>query len=163
MQTSCLYKGSGAAWYYCQKSYGTLQGVNGTSINMLYGCLLTDVAMVATKETGNRYTPPMVASMTQFSRNTLQTFPSIGNLHPDDIWRGGIQAINEQLRLGHPVIVYLHTNTMQHWVVFYQQLANGDYLMNDPWYGSSLPFLGDGNGTHRTYTLSDIQDAFILQ
>ncbi len=151
----------GNSWYYCQQWYGTLAGMYGTSIDMTYGCLLTDIAMVATDEVSSIYTPPVIASMTYFTNDYMDAWPDIPGTYPEYMGYGK-SGVDNALAQGYPAIVYLAAPAGQHWVVIYQSLSNGDYLINDPWYGSALTFLGSGNGTHEYYNFSEIGAVYIL-
>ena len=152
---------SGNWWYYNQQCYRRLPGKNGTSINMLYGCLVTSIAMVATKEMGGVYTPPMIASMSSFSNDYMTSFPQFPNGYTLNQVGSGTSAINQALSQGLPAVVYLAAPAGQHWVVFYQSTGN-NYLINDPWYGSGLSFHGTGGGTHEYYSYSDIGNVYVL-
>lgn len=154
---------SGNWWYYNQQCYGRLPGANGTSINMTYGCLITDIAMVATKEIGPQYTPPYIASISIFSNNYWEGFKDAFPLSPTPLGYQNMSAIDAQIAAGFPVIVYLNAPLGEHWVVFFGKTSSGDYIINDPWYGSSLTFLGTGNGTHEYYSISEIGESFILR
>lgn len=157
-------------WYYNQQCYGRLAGMYGTSIDMRVGCLITDIAMVATKELGSGYTPPVIASLTYFDGQgdmmewpVSRTDPSALLLTPTDLGYRNISAINAQLDAGNPVIVYLAAPNGEHWVVFFGTTPDGDFIINDPWYGSSLRFNGTGGGTHEYYSTGEIGQAFILK
>lgn len=160
------YSGSGSCvkgnyWYYNQQCYGRLAGMNGTSIDMTYGCLITDIAMVATKLLGGQYNPPYVAAHTWFNRyNWMMAWPTIPGIQYSSVG-GNTSSISSQLAQGNPVIVHLNAPHGEHWVVFYQQVGN-DYLINDPWYGSGLHFLGTDNNSHQYYSTSQIDQAFIM-
>ncbi len=154
--TGCV---AGNWWYFNQQCYGRLQGMYGTSIDMTYGCLITDIAMVATKELGAGYTPPEIAARTWFSGNYMAAWPSLP-IGPHLLYSQS--DIDSQINQGHPVIVYLSAPSGEHWVVLYQVLGGGNYLINDPWYGSGLTFLGTGGGTHEYYSLSEMGDAYAL-
>ena len=151
----------GNSWYYCQQWYGRLPGKYGTSINMTYGCLVTSIAMVATKELSPMYTPPMIASMSSFSNDYMTSFPQFPNASINSVG-SGIGAVNQALSEGLPAIVYLSAPYGQHWIVIYRQLPNGDYLINDPWYGSRLTFLGTGGGTHEYYSFGEIGTVLVI-
>lgn len=151
----------GAWWYYNQQCYGRLPGLYGTSIDMVYGCLITDIAMVATRETGNSlYNPVYVASRTVFSGNYMAQWPQIP-LSPSYVGYHNLSAINSEIAQGLPVIVYLSAPYGEHWVVFYQNLGGGNYMIMDPWYGPNLRFLGSSG--HEYYSDSEIGDSYILQ
>ncbi len=152
----------GNSWYYCQQWYGRLSGEYGTSINMTYGCLVASIAMVATKEISPMYNPPMIASMTWFSNDNMMAFPNIPGYSIQSEGYG-VSAVNQALAQGIPAIVYLAAPAGEHWIVIYSQLPNGDYLINDPWYGSALTFLGNGGGTHEYYDFSQIGQVLVLQ
>lgn len=152
---------SGNSWYYCQQWYGRLPGKYGTSINMIYGCLVASIAMVATKELSPIYSPPMIASMSSFSNDYMTSFPQFPNASISSIG-SGISAVNQALSQGLPAIVYLAAPAGEHWIVIYRQLPNGDYLINDPWYGSRLTFLGTGGGTHEYYSPGEIGDVLVI-
>ncbi len=155
---------SGNWWYYNQQCYGTLQGLDGTSINMQYGCLISSIAMVATYETGEYYTPSVISGGTIFSGNYMETWStalSTASLQPVEV-SYDLGTINYYISQNTPVIVYLNAPNGEHWVVFYKNLGNGNYLINDPWYGSGLDFLGTGNGTHEYYDDTEIGDAWIM-
>jgi len=153
----------GDYWYYNQQCYGRLPGMYGTSINMTYGCLITDIAMVATKELGQAYTPPRIASMTYFSDNSMMAWPNLPGLSPVDLGYQNISAINSEIAQGYPVIVYLSAPDGQHWVVFDGTLAGGNHRIQDPWYGSELTFNGTDGGKHEYYSNSEIGEAFALR
>lgn len=149
-------------WYFNQQCYGTLQGMYGTSINMVDGCLITSIAMAASYETGTLYYPAEVAAGTWFSDDYMMAWPSLpGGLSPIDLGYQDFGAINSAIASGHPAIVYLAAPDGQHWVVFYKNLGGGNYLINDPWYGSQLTFLGSSG--HEYYSDYEVGDAFALE
>ncbi len=101
------------------------------------GCLITDVAMIATYYYPNKgITPATIAVQPQyFVGGGLFTLSGLGLFDVTPL--NGWTAIDNQLTLGHPVIVYV--GYPNHYVVLYQKVGN-DYLMQDPAYGGALLF-----------------------
>lgn len=167
LQVSSFTTGSCVAgnwWYFNQQCYGRLPGMYGTSIDMKVGCLITAIAMVATKELGRPITPQYVASQTYFSGDGyMAAWPSLPGISPT--YTGyGLSAVSAELARGVITITYLGTNNGLggHWVVFYGK-SNGDYTINDPWYGSGESFYGTGGGTHENYTSGIVGASYVLQ
>ncbi len=131
-------------WYYNQRDERWGRNLIGSSSDQIWevGCLLTSVAMVLKKH-GEDVTPANIASITSY-----YAFSTAGMRIPwgggkfTSIWQRDFGAIDSKLAAGEPVIIGVNVNTNSvgtHFIVL-KSGSNGDYIMNDPWYGPDLNF-----------------------
>ena len=127
-------------WYWSQRdSRWCNQQIGSSSENIgEVGCLISSIAMVWQKHSQSR-TPAQIAGDTAyFFSNTayMNNPPPV----PNYIQRGGYDPsfIDSKLAEGQPVIVHIDLGGDGHFVVL-KSGSNGDYIMNDPWYGPDIP------------------------
>ena len=128
-------------WYYNQRDERWGRMRIGASPEAMWevGCLVTATTMLR-KQRGENITPGDVASQTSFyfSNTAMMLIP----------WNGGkftsrgkdMGAIDSKLSSGTPVIVGLNAGPYGTHFIVLKSGSNGDYIMNDPWYGPDLKF-----------------------
>jgi len=119
------------------------------------GCLITDVAMVATYY-GFHITPGDIAvNRAYFAGYGLFNLSGLGvmNVQPLGTGFGSVSwtEINQHLALGQPVIVGMPE--ANHFVVL-DKYSNGEYTMQDPAYGGQLAF-------NKYYRTSEVDEAYL--
>ena len=129
------YSQTNPAWAY------TRLGYSGYDIAEV-GCLVSSVAMIA-KYYGYNITPQDIAQNPGNFSGPLFNWNGLGifNVIPLGSLYGGYvnwTQINSELASGHPIVVSV--DYAYHYVVLIKQLANGEYLMNDPAHGPNLIF-----------------------
>lgn len=127
----------------------------GTSTSTIggYGCLITDATMMANFLLGKNITPAdlnawLIANggYHDFNlfvwgiMNKLDTRLSFGYRYN----YAALDKIDEQLAKGMPVVINVDLNPAtsyldEHWVLVIGK-ENGSYIINDPWYGLTMPF-----------------------
>jgi peptidoglycan hydrolase CwlO-like protein len=126
-------------WYYNQRDSRWGDDNIGSSSEPMWevGCLVTSVAMVL-KEHGVNVTPADVAhdSSYFFSDTAYMNLPWGGGKFTSS-WGDDQSAIDSKLAAGEPVIVAVRGGA--HFVVL-KSGSNGNYIMDDPWYGPNLNF-----------------------
>lgn len=127
-------------WYYNQRDerWGNNSiGLSGEPV-WKYGCLLSSVAMVL-KQRGENVTPIDVAANSSYFFQGYMLIPWAGGRF-SSIWNRDLAAIDGKLSFGNPVIVGLYAGQYGTHFVVLKSGSNGDYVMNDPWYGPNLKF-----------------------
>jgi len=131
-------------WYFNQRDERWGRNLIGQSSDQVWevGCLLTSVAMIL-KENGEDVTPATVAASSGY-----YAFSTAGMRIPwasgrfTSIWQRDFNAIDSKLENGKPVIVGVtvsNNSVGTHFIVL-KSGSNGDYVINDPWYGPDLDF-----------------------
>lgn len=132
-----------SGWYYNQTDYpDTYMSPSRLTIKDA-GCLITSIAMIATKY-GNSITPPGVVAASNFSYDgSFYGFKrsvgvSVGSTIPVN-W----DTINSELAQGHPVIVSVKVagpvynfDGSNHFIVI-RGFSGGKYLIHDPYWRTS--------------------------
>jgi len=128
-------------WYWSQRdSRWCNQQIGNSSYGVgEVGCLISSVAMIWQKH-GQSRTPAQIASDTAyFFSNTayMKNPPPV----PNYIQESGYDPsfIDSKLAEGQPVIVHLNIGTYDGHFVVLKSGSNGNYIMNDPWYGPDIP------------------------
>lgn len=129
-------------WYYNQRDerWGNNSiGISGEPV-WKYGCLLTSMAMVM-KKNGQGVSPSDVAgnSSYYFADTAYMSIPW-GDGKFTSIWQKDFGAIDSKLSSGQPVIVGLYAGQYGTHFVVLKSGSDGNYIMNDPWYGPDLEF-----------------------
>ncbi len=124
---------------WCSQLIGT--STDSTDIVGAVGCLISSVAMVWQK-LGHPINPPSIAqNPSNFVPQTayMKTPPAPPgyvyerkNYYNPDI-------IDAEINAGRPVIVHLDLGNRDGHFVVIKSGSNGDYIINDPWYGPDLP------------------------
>lgn len=134
-------------WYYNQRDerWGNNSiGVSGEPV-WKYGCLLTSMAMVL-KKNGDNVTPAdMAGNSSYYFADTAYMLIPWGGGKFTSIWQKDFGAIDSKLASGKPVIVGLYAGQYGTHFIVLKSGSNGDYIMNDPWYGPDLPFTSHYN------------------
>lgn len=134
-------------WYYNQRDerWGNNSiGVSGEPV-WKYGCLLTSMAMVM-KKNGENVTPlDMANNSSYYFADTAYMLIPWGGGKFTSVWQKDFGAIDSRLASGKPVIVGLYAGQYGTHFVVLKSGSNGDYIMNDPWYGPDLPFTSHYN------------------
>ncbi len=131
-------------WYYNQRDERWGNDLIGSSSDPVWevGCLLTSVAMVL-KKSGEGVTPATIAANSgYFVPTTASMSLPWGGGRFSSSWGANLGAIDSKLSSGQPVIVGLNVSTGSvgtHFIVL-KSGSNGDYTINDPWYGPDLKF-----------------------
>jgi len=139
-----------SSWYYNQNNYPDVYlGNSGLSVKQA-GCLITSIAMVATKY-GHYITPPGVVVASYFTDDggwigfKQSIGISVGPSQPIN-W----DRVNSELNQGHPVIVSVYVggprynaDGSNHFIVITGS-SNGKYLIHDPYW------------TNSSYNISDV-------
>jgi peptidoglycan hydrolase CwlO-like protein len=127
-------------WYYNQRDerWGNNSiGLSGEPV-WKYGCLLTSVAMIL-KQRGENIIPIDVAGNSSYFFQAYMLIPWAGGKFTS-IWNKDLGTIDAKLTSGKPVIVGLYAGQYGTHFVVLKSGSNGDYVMNDPWYGPNLKF-----------------------
>ena len=131
------------SWYYAQDDprWGKKTiGFSGTLMKD-YGCAVTSLAMVFTKE-GEGINPGKLAKKPLFYQDLI-VWPSkwgdlslkYGRSHGNVSW----SKINSQLKEGHPVIVFIRSRSgAGHYVVIHHRDKKGKYVVHDPLFGPNI-------------------------
>jgi len=130
------------SWYYNQRDYPGVSLAPGAPLS-LFGCLITSIAMVATK-LGHNINPPGVVEASYFTDNgswigfSRNIGISVGASQPIN-W----DTINSELNQGHPVIVSVYvggtrynSDGSNHFIVI-KAISNDKYLIHDPYWRNS--------------------------
>jgi peptidoglycan hydrolase CwlO-like protein len=134
-------------WYYNQRDERWGKSLIGASSDQVWevGCLITSVSMIL-KKRGEDVTPGSTASISSY-----YAFSTAAMKIP---WAGGKfqsqwgnynsigDSIDNKLQSGEAVIVGLNVTTNSvgtHFIVL-KSGSDGNYIMNDPWYGPDLNF-----------------------
>lgn len=129
-------------WYYNQRDerWGNNSiGISGEPV-WKYGCLLTSMAMIM-KKNGENVTPANTAGNTSYYfANTAYMSIPWGNGKFTSVWQRDFGAIDSRLASGQPVIVGLYAGQYGTHFVVLKSGSDGNYIMNDPWYGPDLEF-----------------------
>ncbi len=129
-------------WYYNQRDSRWGNNTIGASGEKVWevGCLLTSMAMVL-KQSGQSITPAEVAATNSyFFSDTAYMLIPWGGGRFTSIWSKDLGSIDSKLAAGKPVIIGVKAGPYgTHFIVF-KSGSNGDYVMNDPWYGANLKF-----------------------
>lgn len=129
-------------WYYNQRDERWATNTIGSSSEQMWdvGCLVTATTMVLKKH-GENITPSDTANNSSnfFSDTAYMLIPWIGGKFTS-VWVNDLGVIDAKISSGEPVIVGVRAGTYgQHFIVL-KSGSNGDYIMNDPWYGPDLKF-----------------------
>ena len=129
-------------WYYNQRDSRWGNNNIGASGEKVWevGCLLTSMAMVL-KQSGQSITPSEVAATNSyFFSDTAYMLIPWGGGRFTSIWSKDLGSIDSKLAAGKPVIIGVKAGPYgTHFIVF-KSGSNGNYVMNDPWYGANLNF-----------------------
>ncbi|PIU03767.1 hypothetical protein COT44_01265 [Candidatus Shapirobacteria bacterium CG08_land_8_20_14_0_20_39_18] len=124
-------------WFYSQRDERWAKQMIGGSTETIYdvGCLISDIAMISTFY-GDRRTPSDIAAdSSNFFSNTaymVSPWPSqAGKTYTELL---NMDAVDQELSAGHPVIVHLNLGGDGHFIVL-KQKDGDDYLIHDPWFG----------------------------
>lgn len=128
-------------WYFNQRDERWGNNQMGTSGEPMwkYGCLATSMAMVL-KQRGEGVTPANIAANSGnfFSNTAYMLIPWGGRF--TSVWQANLGAIDSLLASGKPVIVGLNAGAYGTHFIVLKSGSNGNYIMNDPWYGANLEF-----------------------
>ena len=129
-------------WYFNQRDERWAKNSIGASGEQVWdvGCLVTSTAMVLKKH-GQDVTPATVAGNTSyfFSDTAFMFLPWAGGKFTSS-WSISLSSIDSKLSGGEPVVIGLHAGSYGMHFVVLKSGSNGDYTMNDPWYGPDLKF-----------------------
>lgn len=129
-------------WYYNQRDERWGRNTIGSSSEQMWdvGCLITATTMVLKKH-GQDITPSDTASNSSyyFSDTAYMLIPWLGGKFTS-VWTADLGAIDSKLSSSEPVIVGVRAGTYGMHFVVLKSGSNGDYIMNDPWYGPDLKF-----------------------
>lgn len=129
-------------WYYNQRDERWGRNMIGSSGEQVWdvGCLLTSIAMMMKKH-GLNVTPSDTAANSNyyFSNTAYMLLPWAGGKF-SSTWGLNQSEIDNKLLTGEPVIVGLKAGTYGMHFVVLKSGSNGNYIMNDPWYGPNLNF-----------------------
>ncbi len=136
-------------WFYYQwdKRWGD-ENIGNTRTKMKsYGCAVTAVSMVFTKE-GISMTPGKLANEPIFSGDLINWYDAkdweknwpvpdskYGYAHGNINW----SSVDSELKKGNPVIVYIkRTKGGGHYVVIHNKDSKGKYVVHDPYFGANI-------------------------
>jgi len=131
-------------WYYNQRDERWGRNRIGTSQDQTWevGCLATSVAMVMKKKGVNVTPADVAASSWYYFADTASMLIPWADGKFQSIWQRDFNAIDAKLAAGNPVIVGVKvaTNSVGTHFLVLKSGSNGDYVINDPWYGPDLKF-----------------------
>lgn len=138
--------GGEGGWFYSQRDPKWCNQYIGYSKDTIgeVGCFISSVAMIW-KKYGYEMTPSIYASRPDHFAGTTAWMlaPEVPPGFSSQSFSGYNRGILDgALAAGHPVIVQLYmrgTSAGMHFVVI-KSGANGNYKMNDPWFGADLNF-----------------------
>jgi len=133
------------SWFYSQRDsrWGNDEIGRSRSNMKDWGCAVTAVAMVF-KYYGNSITPKTLADSSKYFSWDLIKWPTVwekiklvsGIAHGNIKWA----TIDSEIKKGNPVIVYIKKSNRGggHYVVIHHKLANGKYVVHDPYFGANI-------------------------
>jgi peptidoglycan hydrolase CwlO-like protein len=146
--SSCLSSSPGGGeggWFYSQRDpRWCKQYVGGSNMTVgEVGCYLTTVAMIF-KRHGVETSPARIAANNNyfFSNTALMlTPPAPPGFTYKRVDYVNLGTVDNELSNDRPVVVHVRTNNGYggHFIVL-KSGSDGDYIMNDPWYGADLAF-----------------------
>ena len=147
------------SWYFAQADWGIYVGSNGNPINIAdVGCELccwSGLARLNEPDHHPLWTPATVAAHTPFggSMEIIDPGPDVGLERIDIPFQKETveETINYWVDQGVPVVVQMFPEHGQHWVTFFRRGH-----IQDPAFGSDIPFLGYAGGKSEPYDYSMI-------